>query len=165
MQIPPCLTDLHLNSTNLKEFLSQRLILGFVLLSLVLYKNLSGVSYSAPRHCRGLSSLRCTLVIAEKPVFSSYIVSHGLHLFCATHETLGIFYWDWWECYGPGPASLDTLQVLPWTRVLPRNSGRTVLLADLAASVSTIVWDISVLSQWGRSSSLLTSPFFVRPVF
>ena len=31
-------------------------------------------------------------LLQKSPFFPSYIVSHGLHLFCATHETLGIFF-------------------------------------------------------------------------
>lgn len=128
-------------------------MLRFVLLSLVLYKNLSGVSYSVPRHFRGLSSLCYTLTTAEKPIFFfTHCVTWPPSVLCYTWGP-GNLYWEWWELCGLGPTSLGSLRVLPLPRVLPRKRGRTVLLADPEASAPTIV------------CSLSTSPLFVSTVF
>ena len=89
----------------------------------MLYKSLSGVSYSVPEHCIGPSCFWYTLVTEEKLIFSFHIVSHGPQVFCATREFLPLpenFYWVQWELYGLEPASLVTFQVLQLPRMLPR---------------------------------------------
>lgn len=70
-------------------------MLEFVPLSLVLCKNLSGVSYSVPRHFRGLSSLCYTLTTAEKPIFFfSHCVTRPPSVLCYTWGPGNLY----WEC-------------------------------------------------------------------